>query len=68
MKDGIIVIFMIIGTVLVVSANVVGIGYGIYLWGVQEMALGLAAWTAFKIWIIMIVVGLITLLTSLVSQ
>ena len=44
-------IFMVIGVVLLISANIIGIGYGLYLWGGEGLAFGLAVWTAFKLWL-----------------
>ena len=43
--------FMIIGVILGVTANIIGIGYGLYLWGGEGLAFGLAVWTAFKLWV-----------------
>jgi len=38
-------------------ANIGGIGYGLYLWGGTGMVIGLAAWTAFKFWLLWVILG-----------
>ena len=57
-------VFIVIGFTLLLLANIGGIGYGLYLWGGTGMAFGLAAWTAFKVWITMIVSGVASLILS----
>jgi len=50
-------ILLAIGMFMLVFANVGGIGYVLYLWGGTGMAFGLAAWTAFKFWVLWSFVG-----------
>lgn len=45
------------GWVLMVLANVIGIGITLFLWGGQGLAIGLALWSAFKVWISIIGMG-----------
>ena len=49
---------MIIGIVIMSFANVVGIGYGLYLWASIGLAFKTAVWQAFIIWAEMIITGL----------
>jgi hypothetical protein len=58
----------VIGLVVLGLANVVGIGYGLYLWGSVGNPLGVAAWTAFVLWLKMIAVGLVLFITWLVAS
>ena len=60
-------IFGIIGIIILALANISAVGYGLYLWGGTGMAFGLAAWTAFKWWIVGIVTSLVLFLTSVLS-
>jgi hypothetical protein len=55
----------IIGGLMLMIANVGGIGYGLYLWGGTGMAFSLAAWTAFKFWMIWVALGLASILFSI---
>ena len=50
-------IISLIGIALLALSNIVGIGYFLYLWGALSMAFGMAAWTAFKVWISIMAVG-----------
>lgn len=43
-------LIFLIGLILLGFGYVVGIGYWLYLWGAIGMLLGLAMWTAFKVW------------------
>ena len=52
---------MIIGIILGVTANIIGIGYGLYLWGGEGLAFGLAVWTAFKLWVGIILTALVAI-------
>ena len=49
----------LIGVALAGLSNIVGAGYFLYLWGACDVAAKLAAWTAFKVWISMILVGIV---------
>lgn len=61
-------ILMKIGLILMVFANVVGIGYGLFLWGSQGVVFSLAVWTAFKVWISMIISGVFLWIFPLVKM
>jgi len=53
--------FIIIGAILGVTANIIGIGYGLYLWGGEGLAFGLAAWIAFKLRLGMLATALVSI-------
>lgn len=36
----------------------ISIGYGLYLWGPGAVELSMAAWSAFKLWLFLVIVGL----------
>jgi len=57
----------IIGVITLSLANISGVGYGLYLWGGTGMAFGLAAWTAFKFWVVGVAIGLGLFLSALFS-
>jgi len=57
-------LLFIFGIVLLVFANIIGVGTFLYNWGANDMAVGLAAWTAFKIWIGVGFVGFISLVSG----
>ena len=40
-----------LGVILFIFANVIGIGYGLYLWGAEGLTLGTSAWLAFVLWL-----------------
>ena len=48
----------ILGIILLALGNIGSIGYGLYLWGGTGMVFALAAWTAFKVWMVVMVLGL----------
>ena len=58
-------IMVIIGLILLVLANVVGLGYGIYLWS-SGLLFKIALWKGFVLWVSMILVGLSTFLMGAV--
>lgn len=60
-KDIIAIILMFIGIGLLVLANVGAIGIGLYQWGSVGIALGAAAWIAFKFWLGFIVGGIVSI-------
>lgn len=68
------VLFLIFTTLLTLSSFViwgstlVSIGYGLYLWGGVGLALGVAAWSAFKLFIILAFGGIIVLILSCVGM
>jgi hypothetical protein len=54
----------IIGLVILAFINVVGIGYGLYLWGSVGHEFGYAVWEGFKVWISGIGIGLVMILPA----
>ena len=46
------------------GSTLVSIGYGLYLWGGTGLALGVAAWSAFKVFLILLFGGLITFILA----
>lgn len=56
-----------LGLAFLAFGNIGGIGYFLYLWGGAEVAIGLAAWTAFKLWFILVVSGFIMFVGALFS-
>lgn len=54
-----------IGFFLLLFSNVIGVGTFLYLWGAAYVALGLAAWTAFKYWLGFCVIGLSSILVGI---
>jgi len=58
-------LFLTIGVLLGVLANVTSIGYGLYLWGGEGVAFGLALWTAFKLWISIVLTALLAIIFGL---
>jgi len=62
---GIAGLLAVIGIIILALANIGGIGYGLYLWGGTGMAFSLAAWTAFKAWMIGVAIGLALFLSGM---
>ncbi len=62
------VILIIVGSVIAGLATVTGIGYGLYLWGALGGALGVSMWTAFVLWLQMIVGGFVIAITGLLME
>ena len=48
-----------IGVIMLMVANIGGIGYGLYLWGAAGLTFATAAWLAFKFWLIWIILGFV---------
>ena len=46
------------------GSTLISIGYGLYLWGGVGLALGAAAWTAFKLFLILLFGGFITFILA----
>lgn len=46
------------------GSTLVSIGYGLYLWGGIGLAFGVAAWSAFKLFLILLFGGLITFILA----
>ena len=57
-----------IGLILLAFANIIGIGYALYLWGATELELGISLWTAFILWLKMIGSGLLLVTISLFME
>lgn len=57
-------IFGLLGVGTLLLANFIGIGYFLYNWGVINAPIGLAAWTAFILWIKMLAVGFTSLVMT----
>ena len=62
------VIIGIIGLIVIGLANVVGIGYGLYLWGAVGTPLSASVWSAFLLWIKMILGGLVLFIISVFAE
>lgn len=60
MREVIALALVVIGVILMVVAQVTGIGVFLYDWGVNNVALGLAAWTGFVLWAKLLIGGFIT--------
>ena len=50
---------LVIGYIIAGSSTIVAGGYGLYLWGSVGLAINVSAWTAFVLWVKMLIVGLI---------
>jgi hypothetical protein len=55
-------LLLAIGIFIGSLANIIGLGYLLYLWGGEGLAFGLAAWSAFKVWISIIIMAIVTVL------
>lgn len=68
------VLFLIFTALLMLSIFAIGgstlisIGYGLYLWGGVGLALGVAAWSAFKLFLILAFGGLFVLILASVGM
>ena len=68
------VLFLIFTALLTLSifamwgSTLVSIGYGLYLWGGVGLALGVAAWSAFKLFLTLLFGGLIVLILASVGM
>ena len=51
-----------IGIFVLIIANITGIGTFLYQWGKLDLELGISAWSAFVIWIQMIIAGVVLLI------
>ena len=64
------ILFLIFTALLTLSifamwgSTLVSIGYGLYLWGGAGLAFGVAAWSAFKLFLILLFGGLITFILA----
>lgn len=68
------ILFLIFTALLTLSifamwgSTLVSIGYGLYLWGGVGLALGVAAWSAFKLFLTLLFGGFIVLILSSVGM
>ena len=64
------ILFIVFTTLLTLSifsmwgSTLISIGYGLYLWGGLGLALGFAAWSAFKLFLILLFGGVITFILA----
>ena len=67
MKNILIIVFTILLTLSIFSmwgSTLISIGYGLYLWGGLGLALGAAAWSAFKLFLTLLLGGFITFILA----
>ena len=68
------ILFLIFTALLTLSifamwgSTLVSIGYGLYLWGGVGLALGVAAWSAFKLFLTLLFGGLAVLIIASVGM
>lgn len=68
------ILFLIFTALLTLSifamwgSTLVSIGYGLYLWGGAGLALGVAAWSAFKLFLTLLFGGLAVLILASVGM
>ena len=68
------ILFIICAALLTLSiftrwgSTLISIGYGLYLWGGVGLALGAAAWSAFKLFLILLFGGLATFLLASIGM
>lgn len=68
------ILFLIFTALLTVSifamwgSTLVSIGYGLYLWGGTGLSLGVAAWSAFKLFLTLLFGGFIVLIIASVGM
>lgn len=51
-----------------IFGNVISIGYFLYLWGAAEVAISLAAWSAFILWLKLIGVAFVSLIVAVLTR
>ena len=68
------ILFIICTAILAISifsmwgSTLISIGYGLYLWGGAGLAFGAAAWSAFKLFLILLFGGLATFLLASIGM
>ena len=68
------ILFIICTAILSISifsmwgSTLISIGYGLYLWGGVGLSLGAAAWSAFKLFLILLVGGFITFILASIGM
>ena len=50
------------------GSTLISLGYGLYLWGGVGLALGVAAWSAFKLFLILLFGGFITFILASIGM
>ncbi len=71
MKNILFIICTVLLTLSIFSmwgSTLISIGYGLYLWGGVGLALGAAAWSAFKLFLILLFGGLSTFLLASIGM
>lgn len=71
MKQILFIVFTILLTLSIFSmggSTLISIGYGLYLWGGLGLALGIAAWSAFKLFLILLFGGFITFILASIGM
>lgn len=53
--------FFILGWILIGLSTIAGIGYGLYQWGGEGLPLSVSAWMGFKVWVVMVIGGLVSM-------
>ena len=68
------ILFIICAALLILSiftmrgSTLISIGYGLYLWGGTGLAFGAAAWSAFKLFLILLFGGFITFILASIGM
>ena len=71
MKNILFIICTVLLTLSIFSmwgSTLISIGYGLYLWGGAGLAFGAAAWSAFKLFLILLFGGLATFLLASIGM
>ena len=71
MKNILFIICTVLLTLSIFSmwgSTLISIGYGLYLWGGVGLALGVAAWAAFKLFLILLFGGFITFILASIGM
>ena len=71
MKQILFIVFSILLTLSFLSmwgSTLISIGYGLYLWGGLGLALSSAAWSAFKLFLILLFGGFITFILASIGM
>lgn len=59
---------IVFGIIMLMFGNLGGIGYFLYQWGGANVAIGLAAWAAFKFWMLWVGIGMISFLSGMLIK
>lgn len=63
----VLIAWIYIGAISISLSTVGSLGYGLYLWGSEGLALSVSAWLAFTLWLKAFVGGLSLVLLSLTA-